>query len=777
MDPWAPDFDNTPVSAQRPSFGYQPEDATAAPAVSIVTPYYNTGEILLETARSVLRQSLQQWEWLLVNDGSSEQQALRVLDGFRERDPRIRVIDLEVNRGLPAARNAGVQQARADLVFFLDADDLIEPTALEKLAWCLESYPEYSFCKGLTVHFGAEEYLTTAGFQSGNLFLVQNPITIRALVRRRVVLEVGGFDETLRAGLEDWDFWLHCAAQGFWGYSIPEFLDWYRRRPDHSDRWSAWTERGKRGMRREFRRRYPRLFAKGMPAVIPQPAKPYEAVREEIPFANVLTKATKRILLILPWMAMGGADKFNLDLMDQLLKRGFEVTVATTLPGNYAWYREFAARTPDIFVLPHFLRMRDYPRFLHSLICSRRLDVVLVSHSELGYRLLPYLRSRCPDTVFVDLCHMEEEHWNDGGHPRQAVAYQDILDLNVVTSQHLKSWMAGRGADPAAIEVCYTNVDTDWLSPDPELGVRVRTELQIPADVPILLYAGRLCEQKRPRLFAQVMQQLRGRGLEFVCLVAGDGEERRWLAAYLRRHRLTAVVRMLGAVSSHRIRELLAASDILFLPSKMEGIALTIFEAMAMAVVPVSADVGGQGELVTPDCGVLIGPGEEREEILAYADALANLLHSPDRRTSMGRKARERVSTHFRLEQMGDRMVALLDKARELHDLRGQAVVGHRLATEHAVQAIEQQRLLLATQRLWKYGWIESWRWRLTGRIWPWIARASGLWWRVHRPARRLKDAIWVRGHRIKVRMLGRAVRPSPGYPPTGTAAPGEEET
>jgi glycosyltransferase involved in cell wall biosynthesis len=756
MDPLAPDFANTPVSPKRPHFHYVADGEPATLAVTIVTPYYNTGEIFFETAQSLLQQSLQQWEWLIVNDGSDDPEALRVLDEFRSRDPRIRVIDLDRNQGLPAARNAGIQQASAENVFFLDSDDLIEPTALEKMAWCLESYSEFGCCKGLTVAFGAQQYASKIGFENRNQFLQQNPITILAMVRRSVLLDVEGFDESLRTGLEDWDFWLRCAVQEHWGRTVPEYFDWFRRRQDHGDRWASWTPEGEREVRRKLKQRYPELFADGLPMVAPQPLLPYGNIPQRIPFANTLTKKKKRILFILPWMAMGGADKFNLDSMSLLRERGYEISIATTLPANYAWFRQFARLTPDIFVLPHFLRLNDYPRFLHYLIRSRNTDLVLVSNSELGYKFLPYLRAKCPETTFVDYCHMEEEYWHNGGHPRSAVAYQEALDLNIVSSHHLKDWMVSRGADPSRIETCYTNIDAELYSPDSGLRSRTRADLHIPPDIPVLLYAGRLCEQKQPKVFASVMRNLKGRKLRFICLVAGDGEDRRWLSRYLRRHRLKKHVRMLGAVKHERMRELLAASDIFFLPSRMEGISLAIYEAMSMGIVPVSAEVGGQSELVTPDCGVLVRRGSHQDEVDAYSDVLESLIRSPERRESLGKAARDRVCTQFRLEQMGDRMDHLLELAQHSHRPPSTLMADTGLATEHAVLAIECERISQVAGPLWKYQKVQSALWRISQITSPLVTQARRLAWHLRplaSPVRKAKDVIWILGHRLKVRM------------------------
>ncbi len=559
-----PDYGNTPVTPNRPRFDYVLYRNDLEPVVTIITPFYNTGPVFAETAQSIWQQSLQQWEWLIVNDASDRPEALAVLESYRQGDPRVRVIDLESNQGPSASRNMALQEARSDLVFLLDSDDLIEPTTLEKLAWYLESHPEHSFCKGYTVAFGGQEYLSTAGFETRDLFLSLDPITPRVMIRRQVALSVGGFDATLTEGLEDWEFWLHCAAEGHWGATVPEFLDWYRRRADHSDRWAAWTSRGVRKMRRELERRYPALYERGIPVIPPRPQEAFGPVPEHIPFANPLQKQKTRLLLVIPWMAMGGADKFNLDLIVQLQRRGYEISVVTTLPDNYRWYQEFAALTPDIFVLPHFLHPSDYPRFLLYLVRSRQIDIVLISNSQLGYKLLPFLRSRCPEIAFADYCHIEEEYWNSGGHPRMSVGYREMLDATLVTSDHLKSWMVDRGGQADSIQVCYVNVDTQAFSPDPESGRKVRRQLGIRPGVPLLVYAGRLCEQKQPRVFAAVMNELQVRELDFVCLVAGDGEERRWLRSYLRRRRLTRKVRMLGAVSNQRLRELLSAADIFF---------------------------------------------------------------------------------------------------------------------------------------------------------------------------------------------------------------------
>ncbi len=701
FDPRQPDYTNTPVAASRPPAAYAPA-GPAPPVVTVVTPFYNAGEIFDETARSVLGQSLQQFEWVIVNDASSSADALTRLARYRDADPRIRVIDHPVNRGLAAARNTGIAAARAPFAFLLDDDDLIEPTCLEKLYWTLQSYPEYAFASAEVIGFGAQQYHWRHGFHRGADFLAENLTTAMAMIRTSVHAAVGGFDEDIRGGLEDWDYWLRCAAAGHWGVTLAEPLLWYRRRERTGDRWSnmdgqAWRERFQRGLRDK----YPQLYAGRFPRIEPPQSPPLAPVRRELPCENRLAPARRHLLMILPWLTLGGADRFNLDLVTQLRGRGWEITIATTLPHENPWLPDFARCTSDIFALWNFLRPIDHPIFLRYLIESRRPQIVMISNSELGYTLLPYLRALCPEPVYVDYAHMEEEYWRSGGHPRYAAGMQDLLERNFVASEHLRQWMASRGADADRIRVVYINVDPQLWKPDPDRRRAVRREHGLGDDTPLILYACRLAPQKQPRVFARVMRTLADRGLDFAALVAGDGPDRPWLEAELRAAGLDQRVRLVGSKTAAQMQALMPACDILFLPSLWEGIALSIYEAMSCGLAVVGARVGGQAELVTPACGVLLERGSEAEQVAGYAEALARLIADPSERRAMGTRARERICESFTLDQMGERMVGELEELIATPALRRCVHLPPGFAHECATQAVEAQRTQRGLEEVW----------------------------------------------------------------------------
>ena len=325
---------------------------------------------------------------------------------------------------------------------------------------------------------------------------------------------------------------------------------------------------------------------------------------------------------------MGGADQFNLTLLEQLTARGWEVTCATTLQGDHSWMPEFNKYTQDVFALPHFLDVVDYPRFLSYLIQSRQIDTVLISNSAMGYQLLLFLRARFPDVTFLDYCHMEEPDYNGGGYPLMAVKSASCLDLSVVSSAIPQGLDGGAPGKPEQIEVCYTNVEVAQGTPTAVVRGQVRRQLNLGQRSS----GHSLCRAHRrtkttPRpgrnlAVAGQMNKYHRNGC--------DGPDLPWLKEFVRQHNLGKNVIFTGGVSNQRVRELMKGSDIFFLPSQWEGIALSIYEAMACGLAVLGADVGGQRELVIESCGLLLPRSDAAGEAHAYADVLADLTFNPE---------------------------------------------------------------------------------------------------------------------------------------------------
>jgi glycosyltransferase involved in cell wall biosynthesis len=353
------------------------------------------------------------------------------------------------------------------------------------------------------------------------------------------------------------------------------------------------------------------------------------------------------------------------------------------------------------------------PRFLRYLVESRAITHVWISNSTLGYELLPFLRAHCPHVAYLDFVHAEQPQ-RHGGFARLAADHDQLLDLHLATSQHLRQYMAGLGADPARTEVCYIGADTGRWRPDQVRRAQVRAELGLDAGTPLVLFVGRLSAEKRPLLAAEVLRELRGRGLSFQALFAGDGDDATQLRWFVRRHRLAPQLRLLGGVPHTRVGELMAAADVLLLPSEREGIAVTLFEAMATGVVPVAADVGGQRELLTPQTGILVaaGPHEHQE----YVAALQRLIERPEERSHMALAARARIERCFDATHLPGRVRDLLDQAAVLAQAAARSPVPASVGLAAATLAIEHQQLERRLRRLAPVRVALAIRWTRLGR-------------------------------------------------------------
>jgi glycosyltransferase involved in cell wall biosynthesis len=185
------------------------------PKVSIVIPAYNAMKYLPETVESVFQQTFNDYEVIIVNDGSQD----NIESWFAELNhPKTRLITQE-NQGLSGARNTGITNAKGEYVALLDADDLWAPTKLEKQVKLLDQSTEV----GLIYTWMA--LIDEKGLPTGRMFSAEDEGKVWEkllefnvvgcgsvpLIRRSCFDKVGLFDRNLRSYVEDWDLWLRMA--------------------------------------------------------------------------------------------------------------------------------------------------------------------------------------------------------------------------------------------------------------------------------------------------------------------------------------------------------------------------------------------------------------------------------------------------------------------------------------------------------------------------------------------------------------------------------------
>jgi glycosyltransferase involved in cell wall biosynthesis len=194
------------------------------PAVSVIAPCYNGGRFLDDLSACLAAQTFRDFETIIVNDGSTDETTLAKLASL---DPAIRVVHQE-NRRLAGARNTGFRAARGAFVLPLDCDDQIDPSFLaETVPMLAGAPPDVGFVFTDVRLAGAlEGLLPRRCNRFEQLFL--NQLHYCMLIRKSAWQAVGGYDETMHDGGEDWEFNISLSHAGFRAIGLAKPLLVYR---------------------------------------------------------------------------------------------------------------------------------------------------------------------------------------------------------------------------------------------------------------------------------------------------------------------------------------------------------------------------------------------------------------------------------------------------------------------------------------------------------------------------------------------------------------------
>ena len=444
------------VKYHNPKFRFNEVD----PVVSIVTSVFSFNENeLQETVASIQHQSLQNWEWIIADDAMIENVHLRV---FVEdlRDKRIRIVRSD-RRGAVETRNFAISVSKGKYFYTLDDDDLIGHHTLELLYFSLECNPEASFANGFSYGFGYKSFAWSKSYGRPEDFILENSGTYALMVRKEHWLAVGGYDSMRHGGMENYDFALKLMNQMKWGYTVPEYMLWYRTSIANQD--IRWSESLSLDELKHFMKNiptiYPNIGANKYPK-IPCPSYiPYQHADTSIALSNGVTltplpKTKQRLLFILPRFSIDGANKMNLNFVRGIVNVGWEVTIVVVHSVKTSSRDHFAEYTSDIFVLSNFLPTAAFPRFLRHLLYSRSPDVVMTSNTFVGYNLIPLLAMSFPQSVFVDLVHDEHFSFSSEKWTHVARGISPWYDFNFVSTFALRDWMIESGVLDENLKVC-----------------------------------------------------------------------------------------------------------------------------------------------------------------------------------------------------------------------------------------------------------------------------------------------------------------------------------
>ncbi|WP_171971855.1 glycosyltransferase family 2 protein [Mangrovimonas sp. DI 80] len=197
------------------------------PEVSIIIPCFKTEKTLEETLLSVYNQKFDNWEALIINDGSPDNLEEIALN-WERKDSRFKYYK-RTNGGLGSARNFGIMKSEGDFILPLDSDNRIRDSFIQNAVEIMEKESDIGVIYGDVVFFGERnEYIKVGEFNEYKMFYV-NYIDACALIRKAVFDAIGLYETNLPyQGHEDWEFWLRVIQSNYKFYYMKEFAFDYR---------------------------------------------------------------------------------------------------------------------------------------------------------------------------------------------------------------------------------------------------------------------------------------------------------------------------------------------------------------------------------------------------------------------------------------------------------------------------------------------------------------------------------------------------------------------
>jgi glycosyltransferase involved in cell wall biosynthesis len=372
---------------------------------------------------------------------------------------------------------------------------------------------------------------------------------------------------------------------------------------------------------------------------------------------------SKRVLFVSSLRRYGGGERWMLDTAAGLRARGHDARLVA-LPGSV-----LAARAPARGIPLTEVAMRgDVDAIAVTQLSSlvRRVQPhVVVPNLDREIRLcvaaIHAARALPPRPARPRLIPRRGSEFplKDKRHYR--IVYTQEIDRVIVNSEatlHTMMRDAPWFSESKAV-VIYNGID---LAPYAALAARrdemrakLRRTIEAPESAPVFSLAGELHERKQQRVVIEAWPKVLERYPEARVLFVGDGEDRAALEAVIAERYLGDYVRIMGFRSD--VPEILAGSDALLLPSRVEGFGYVLVEAMATAIPCIASGVSSIPEIVRDgETGILHPVGDSR----ALADAIGRVLSDPAAARAMGEAGRRRAEESFTLERMLDRVEQVL---------------------------------------------------------------------------------------------------------------------
>jgi len=646
------------------------------PLVTVLMAVYNGEKYLKECVTSILQQTFTDFEFLIINDGSTDK-SVEIIESFN--DSRIKFVNNPRNIGVIKVLNKAISLIQGEYVARMDCDDICMPDRLEKEVAVLSSNSDISVVSANVVLIDAdgkeigcwpEDINTKNNEEIYRMLPYENCIANPTVMMRSTSLIKHGYNSFQKSS-EDWDLWLRMASDNEKFHKINEVLVKYRihsasitvgfnrkniYRKKNSIQLRYFWSRIIKGKLNKFDLRvlkngiinYCKYILNALhPSILliwvrirgTNPVKVLAQLYRLLIFCSSRINRKTSIYFFFPYYHIGGAEKVHIQIIGAVADK-YPVCFITGTSSDNSFYEDFKKKSTvvDISLLTNYPGIGRISKILISKFIGNRSDAVTFgSNSKFYYDLLPYFNAnvKCVDLIhaFVHPGEDGAEYWSlpvvEKIDKRIVINKKTIEDYKLLYKEYHKE-------DNLLSRIEYISNCTN-----------IPLAIDKPHDKNLkIVYVGRNGREKRVYLIGKIAEKTHHENMmtDFV-LVGGDLE-----AAFTQSTKEYCFFR--GNISDEsEMQKIYKTADILLLTSSREGFPMVIMEAMANGVVVITTNVGGISEHITNgENGILVSSIEEEYIVSDFVAAIKELNSNRGKLQEMSRKAYNYAKLNFTRE-------------------------------------------------------------------------------------------------------------------------------
>ena len=676
--------------------------------VSIVLPTYNGVKCIRQSIDSCLNQSYKNIELIIVDDGSTNE-IPDIIKSYK--DERIKYFRHKKYKGLPHVLNTGFAKATGKYLTWTSDDHQYLPNAIEEMVNCLKKNDKIDFVYAdYWAYYPETDNKELRRLPDKLNFKKENGVGACFLYTRRVYQNVGDYNPRYEL-VEDYDYWIRiCKRFNYLHYPHPLYIYF-----EHSQ--SLKSTRYHRILLFDnvlkYQNRYISLFELGRSIFLfcsntirYQKGKKeaiiiyiqnivkisrislslgilsilsliyflmfkivkYSKISSSFIFHkyegdkkikeiidNIRTINGKiNILFIVPSMVVGGAEKVNLDILTYIDKDKFELHFITTDKSENIWTDLFKNYTENIYHLPELFHSSiTYKKYILKYIEKSTIEVILISNSLYGYKIIPDIKKTFPDIRIIDLNH-GESNITKGSYLYPYISDYDRYFLKrIVISEQLKNYFVDNySICPNKISIIRNGIDNKIFDKTKYAYNVFKKKFTLKDSDFVISYIGRLSREKHPEYIIEIANKIINNDNKdnFKFFIAGDGYLYEKLINKIVDYHLTNSVFILGKI--YNVQELLNDTNVLLVLSETEGIPLTILEAMSMGVPVISTNVGAIPEIIEDGVNGFLIESNDNQMCFNFIDKIYFLKDNPEIGLLFEYSSKEKIASEYSIERM-----------------------------------------------------------------------------------------------------------------------------